>query len=164
MVKKRRKKQPFLLMEVLLAIAVIGLCAYPLLAPHFMMANAEMVSLQQRKLERAADQAFIKLVQYLHENAIPTQGRLEKVNWKSFDETILGTFPEPVLISINKGKPVKFLSNYEIKRVIEGEEDSMNFDQFRLLEIRLGFIKEGADDFFTEYAYRVSIEREKESQ
>lgn len=156
---KKSRKRSFLLIEVLLAIAVIGLCVYPLLAPHVMIAKAEMASFQQRNLERAADQAFIELVQGLHENMIPNHGRMEKVNWQSFEEPIEGTFSEPVIISISGGRSVRFLRKYEIKRVLEHEGENKHSDPFRLLEIHLSFVQENSNVLFAQHIYRLVIER-----
>jgi type II secretory pathway pseudopilin PulG len=155
---KKRKKRSFLLIEVLLAIALIGLCAYPLLAPHFMIAQTEIKSLEQRKLERVADQTYAELVQGLYENTVPSLNGVDKVHWKSFDSTIQGSFLEPAMITMNDGRVVKFLRKYEIAQVLEGRKKDKKSEQYRLLEVHLKFIKEGRDDLFAEYSYRVSIE------
>ena len=63
-------KRPFLLLEVLIAIALVALCAYPLITPHYRLAQEKRKLLRNLKVQREADEAFYEAVQRLYEGEV----------------------------------------------------------------------------------------------
>ena len=78
-----KSKRPFILVEVLVAIALVALCAYPLLVPHYRLAGRKVEALHRLQLEQTADQLFCMVQEMLYEG---------DVQWSE-------------LIKVKKGKP-----------------------------------------------------------
>jgi len=67
--KKRRR--PFLLLEVLIALMLVSLCLFPLLYPHVGMVKEERKLSTQFKIDRAMNLAYSTIVERLYQNEIP---------------------------------------------------------------------------------------------
>lgn len=65
------RKRSFLLLELLLSLALIALCLFPLLKPQAAMRKADMANLEEMQWERVAQAAFCKVKVMLYENQIP---------------------------------------------------------------------------------------------
>ena len=67
----RFKKRPLLLLEAMIAFAIVVLCALPLLAPHFAMLRAQQAYREQLALDHAVNLFYGQIVQQLYLNQIP---------------------------------------------------------------------------------------------
>jgi hypothetical protein len=166
---KQHRRRAFMLLEVLLAIAILGMCAYPLLAPHIKIAQFEIESLEMRMLERYADQTFIEIVESLYENKMPGGGDFSPLTTKNFQKGTQAGRLEPIQISIGQNRKCFFQRNFQIENVNGAETTSEaksneSKNGLSLLSIQIAFIKEGKNDPFAEYAYRVIVEEEKQMQ
>lgn len=65
------KKKPFLLLEVLIALSLVLICAIPLVKQPLKLFRDEMVHLQKMELERLADWTFTEIKEILLKNEIP---------------------------------------------------------------------------------------------
>ncbi|MGE3953591.1 MAG: hypothetical protein AB7F31_00140 [Parachlamydiales bacterium] len=110
-------KRPFLLLEVLIAIALVALCAYPLLSPHYRLAGEKSATLRRLKQERAADEAFCEVVARLYRG---------EVEWEKIIKPV-------------KGKPKAILKLDEATAVITTKESHHKGKRiyFRLLDIAI---------------------------
>ncbi|GAB4238105.1 MAG: hypothetical protein Tsb0021_17890 [Chlamydiales bacterium] len=64
----RKKRRPFLLLEVLIALAIVSLCAIPLIAPNLWLIKAEKEFLQTIENDRIAHLIFLHVVENLYNN------------------------------------------------------------------------------------------------
>lgn len=66
--KRSIRKRPFLLFEILAAIALVALCLVPLLRPHILMRGAKLRAMEEVQLETIAQTAFCDFKEMLFEN------------------------------------------------------------------------------------------------
>ncbi len=64
------KKRHILLLEVLIALVLVSLCAFPLLAPHFMMINQEKLLLGEIEADRLANVVFVNIAEKMYTGEI----------------------------------------------------------------------------------------------
>lgn len=65
------RSSPYLLLEVLISIALISLCAIPLLTPHFTIARREAETIRDIQFELKACETFEQIREQLYLNDIP---------------------------------------------------------------------------------------------
>ena len=68
--RNSKKKQSFLLLELLIAISLLSLCVLPLVQLPFNALNAEIKNYQRMQLKRLADLGFAQIEAQLFQNAI----------------------------------------------------------------------------------------------
>ena len=82
MVIKQLRKKAFVLLELLIAMSLLSLCALPLLQMPFQGITSEIKSCQRIHLKGLSDLTFADIESQLHQNAIPWDeldvGRNEK--------------------------------------------------------------------------------------
>jgi hypothetical protein len=78
------RKRSFLLFELLICLALITLCLFPLITPHAKMHRADLHYLEEIQLERIADQAFSQIKVRLYENQHPWEMLLEEALEETF--------------------------------------------------------------------------------
>jgi hypothetical protein len=64
-------KRPFLLLEVLIALSLVTLCAIPLIVKPIRAYRSEIAHLEAIERERLADWTFSEIQEQLYKNAIP---------------------------------------------------------------------------------------------
>lgn len=67
----RRKKRPFLLLEVMIAFAIVALCMLPLIVPNVWMITVGRSSIRDLEQERYVNLIYASIVEKLYENKIP---------------------------------------------------------------------------------------------
>jgi hypothetical protein len=70
------RKRSFLLFELLVSLALVLLCLFPLIKPHASMRKAASKQMEQMQMQRVAQTAFCTLKQMLYENKEHTWGDL----------------------------------------------------------------------------------------
>ncbi len=65
------KKRPYLLLEVVIAMALVALCAIPLLRPLFAAARRDATHIHTLNTQFRAEQAFTEVRDLLYDNTIP---------------------------------------------------------------------------------------------
>lgn len=63
-------KRPMILLEVLIALALIAMCALPLLTPHFAMLNQQKKFISTMKLDHHVHLLYIDVLERLQKNKI----------------------------------------------------------------------------------------------
>lgn len=97
------KRRPFMLLEALLAFALVVLCVLPLIAPHVGMLKAERKFIQKVDLDHTVNLLYASILEQLYKNSIDwnvlTQGQPVPIpgyeghyqfkveNYKPLDET-----------------------------------------------------------------------------
>ncbi len=64
-------KKPYLLLELLIALALVTLLAFPLINQPFRLLHKEIASLERTELERLSELYFAKIKERLYRNEIP---------------------------------------------------------------------------------------------
>jgi hypothetical protein len=77
-----------LLLEVLIALVLVALCAFPLLAPHFMMINQEKLLLDEIEADRMANVIFTNLVEKMY-NGTLTWEEINSLEKKDIERDLL---------------------------------------------------------------------------
>lgn len=72
--RKKHKRHPFLILEVLIAFSIVALSLFPLLAPNLMIIQAERAFQNELEADRLADLLFAEWVENLYNNTIPWEG------------------------------------------------------------------------------------------
>lgn len=67
----RKSKHSFLLLEVLIAFALVTLCAIPLIYPHTAIYRAQREFVSKIELDHEVNLIYVDLLQKLHRNEIP---------------------------------------------------------------------------------------------
>lgn len=86
---KRLRKRPMLLLEALIAFAIVVLCALPLLAPHFEMLRAQTNYRNELALDHAVNLFYGQIIQQLYLNQLPweeLQSRPHEISLKMLQE------------------------------------------------------------------------------
>ena len=72
-----RDRRRYLLVEVLIALMLVALCAVPLLHPHGVMLKREMDNLRKVQRQRVADLAFAEVKQRLYRGSLTVEALQE---------------------------------------------------------------------------------------
>lgn len=84
--KLKVKRRPFLLLEVLIALAIVILCAYPLLSTHFFIYKTEKKFATTAEVHRLVNSVFGYIVEQLYANKIPWKDLLEQTIYPLTDK------------------------------------------------------------------------------
>lgn len=102
---RRIQKRSFLLFELLVSMALISLCLFPLMKPLAAMRCADRCYLEDIQLEMAAQNAFCRIKENLFESSY---------NWNQLSSPVSGELP-PFTIVISKNKKGTYQCSYTIK-------------------------------------------------
>ena len=102
----RKAKRHMLLLEVLIALVLVALCAFPLLAPHFMMINQEKLLLQEIEADRMANVIFVNLVEKMHNGSI---------SWEEISGNGSGEVDGDLLEGVNAPKQWPYVMTYRFE-------------------------------------------------
>ena len=132
------KKRPFILIEILIACAILGTSAVFLMSKSVMFYRAEMASFAKIEKQRLADLAFAEVKVLLLRN---------EITWKKL--------PAPTEIKKYRLSPVEILSKPTERRVLfkcRKEKTGLRGEVYRLLEIEIQLEKE-------KYVYKTIIRK-----
>ncbi len=105
---RRTRKRSFLLFELLVSMALITLCLFPLVKPLAAMRRADRSYLENIQLERAAQNAFCLIKAKLYENKFHS--------WNQLGSSTSGELPDPFHIVMSKDLYRTYHCSYTIKR------------------------------------------------
>lgn len=71
MKKTKRARRPFTLLEVLIALVLVVLCAIPLLSPHVSCVHAHKTLLRTLEADRHLNLLYVDMLERLHKGDIP---------------------------------------------------------------------------------------------
>lgn len=114
-----RRKRPFLLLEVLIAFALVIFCAIPLIAPHVDMFRAQRSWLDKEELDHAVNLLYVDLLEKLYTN------KIDWITLRGEPEVIIT--PE-MLKEAGYTKPLYFTGKYKftLDRFKPKKEDQFN--------------------------------------
>lgn len=68
---KTKKKRTMLLLEVLIALALVVLCVLPLIGPHVDLLRQQKQFVSTMELDRAVNLLYVNLLERMHKNQLP---------------------------------------------------------------------------------------------
>jgi hypothetical protein len=133
----KKKKHPLLLLEVLVAIALVSLIAVPLLYPQMYLLKAQNRFVEKLELDRMISLLFAKLIVDLYENKIP------------FSQ-IESSMPQPIDSKMiqdagYKGRELPFTGTYRFEKVINKPNPPKDFTVY-LYELIFTFTSKDKED------------------
>ena len=151
------KKRPFILLEVLVALTLVALCAIPLIIKPIRIYRSEMRLLEEGQGERLADWTFSEIKEQLLQNMIPW----EKL--PSLQQTTEPFLLKPASIFIPGRAPKEIRRSFILYG--KGEKFGDDGEIYRMLHIKIVFDpqlsqRKKRDNFYT---YRMIVQRKKES-
>lgn len=108
LIKKRRH---FLLLEVIIAMALIALCIIPLITPFYEISKSQNRLNTKMQIDHSINQVYIHILEKLYDN---------KISWKSLSEKEKISFSEDLLKNIENKENLKngFIQFFTEKKTI----------------------------------------------
>lgn len=103
------KRRPILLLEVLIAFAIIVLCIFPLIYPHAAMAKSQREFIKKIELDHVVTLLFAQIYQDLQTN---------KIEWSDIESKKIFEVSAQDLMKLNNGKSLPFKGVYSFEEVI----------------------------------------------
>ena len=156
---KQAKHRPFLLLEIMIAFALIVVCALPLLAPQLWMVEKEKQAVREIEADRLANLVFVYLAEQLYSNEITwdqlissTRQELDIKGWlepqlRSLYYTIQYEFRElkADIQDLGKSKHLFQLSVYFIPLLKNQKPLVFSYKLYVERDLKLGSEKPGSD-------------------
>lgn len=121
------QKRSFLLFEVLIALALVALCLFPLLKPHFAIQKEQRKELEMIQFQRLAKEAFCKVREELSN---------ESLNWDYFSKTQSGTLQQTMPVYLDKDKICYYQPHYSIEKM----KNAPKVEGALLLKVNIYFV------------------------
>lgn len=133
MQNKTYKRRHILLLEVMIAFAIILLCIFPLLYPHVMIAKAQKEFIQKIELDHAVTLLFGQVYQDLLSN---------KIEWRDIEGMRKFDVSDEELKKYNQDRFLPFKGSYRFKKIKQKPPASQNPEATaNLYEITFSFAK-----------------------
>jgi hypothetical protein len=149
------KKKPFLLLEILIALALVLLAAAPLIVQPIHLYKAELKLLEQTEGERLADWTFSEIKESLLKNEIP---------WEAIPSKRTTSSPfslAPVTLQIPGIHPKSIERSFTL--FCKAEKKGLQGETYRLLYVNLSFsphlCPRKKDQKAPDYKYKISVQR-----
>lgn len=146
-------KRPFALLEVMIALTLVALCAIPLILKPIRVYRSEMRLLEEGEGERLADWTFSEIEEQLFKNSIP---------WEKLPALRATTHPfvmSPAAIHVPGRKPKQIERAFTLYG--KGEKEGLNGETYRMLYVTIYFRPELSRRKKKDnaYVYRVIVRR-----
>lgn len=127
---RKRHKRPILLLEVLIAFALVVLCIFPLIAPHVFILKSQYAFNRHIEMDQAASKLYTHILEKIYRQEIPWQA-IENKSTFTLDDKDDSPFKGSYQFSIvrHKGNDEKPFSAQVIQldlKLIPQEEDNDN--------------------------------------
>ncbi|MBA3958522.1 MAG: hypothetical protein H0X51_09065 [Parachlamydiaceae bacterium] len=119
--KKSIHKRPVLLLEVLIAMALVALCMIPLIVPHFTLFQAHQKFSTTMQVNRTVNQLYVEVLDRLHKNEIP---------WSSIQER--QSLPIDPLLEKLTITSFPYTGNYQFEEVKHKSNKSTGWSVYQL--------------------------------
>ena len=121
------QKRSFLLFEVLISLALITLCLFPLLKPHIGIQKKQKERLEKIQLERFSKAAFCKVKEKLCEN--------KTWSWHLLLKGVSGELDIPANVYLGGKEPLAYQTSYHIQKM----DNSTKKDGALVLQVDIYF-------------------------
>ncbi len=143
-------KRPFALLEVLIALSLVLLCAIPLLVKPIHVYRYEMAALEEMEGERLADWTFSEIKEEMLKGKIPWE-KIPKMGHET------GPFPlEPGAIQVPGRELKRIERSFTLKG--HGEKKGASGQIYRMIYVHLDF-RPQLSMKKKSYIYRVPVQR-----
>ncbi|MES2344546.1 MAG: hypothetical protein V4494_01215 [Chlamydiota bacterium] len=125
------KRKAYLLLELLIALSILALCALPLVRTPLFSARQEIAAFEKMELARLAELGFAKIFEQLHQNEIPP---------KAFEAKTLQNTPylkDTVVIDLPGILNKKF--NREFFLWTHAQKEGPEQNEFKIVRIKITF-------------------------
>lgn len=147
------------LMEVMIALALIVMCILPLISPHAFLLLQQKKFISTIKLDHAVNLLYVDLLEKLHKNEIP---------WVSIQDGVIFPIDELLLRRLNHDQTVPFKGSFRIHE-LKGKSNDKERWGVHLIKITFSFVPmdfKGAEEEqkkqSLEYTYKTFIVRNSE--
>ena len=148
-----KKKKPFLLLEILIAILLVSICLVPLVQSPIQSFRAELQLLEEMEGERLAEWTFSEIKEKLLKNEIPWE-KLPGPGAKT------ASFPlPPASIEMANGKPKKIERSFILGCGAKGEKEGLQGEIYRILAIGIDFQPRLSKRKNKSYTYRLIVRK-----
>ena len=148
----RVHRRHFLLIEVLIAFALVVLCIFPLVSAHMSIYKAQMTMNQKIELDQNVSRLYGVILERLYRN---------EVDWSAILEEQSHAVDPSLLQAAGIEEPFPFLGNYQFKIVKQKTNETSGL-QANLVSVMFTF-KDSRSTPLT-FIYRVCIKKEGTSQ
>jgi hypothetical protein len=148
------QRRPVLLLEVLIAFALIALCALPLIYPHVFMLRSEKKYVAAVELDHYVNLLFVNTLQRLYQNEVP---------WSEIEGGKPVPIGEVAVQSVGYGENLPFEGTYQFeqkdKKISQdGTHAAYVFNLIYRFKSKKGaFLEKGVEEY--KYEYLVPVER-----
>lgn len=147
-----KKKKPFLLIEVLIALFLVTLIAIPLLTKPIFMYRSEMATLEEMERERLAAWTFVEIKEDLLNNKIAWE-KLPKERGKNHFSLSSG------FIYLPESNPKRIERSFTLSCSTGKEKDGTDDALYRLLKVNIFLDKKKEP-----YTYSVIVKKESDKK
>lgn len=104
----RSAKRYMILLEVLIAMALVALCALPLIAPHFEMLKAQKKFISTLKLDHFTHLFYVDVLEQLQAN---------KITWQQIQDKMPIPIDEKMWERINEKNSLNIKGNFQFEEI-----------------------------------------------
>lgn len=150
MLKNSRKKQkrPMLLLEILIALTLVALCAIPLISTHTGILKEQKAFTSKMELDHASHLLYVYFLEQLHTN---------KIAWSQIQNKTPQPIPEEYFKNAGQQKKLPYLGTYRFEE-IKCKHDPRKEWNVCLINLIFTFIPEqGEKSKGIEFSYTIPL-------
>lgn len=155
---KAFKKRSFLLLEVLIAFAIIAMCMLPLIAPHTFILREQKKFIEQVELDHLVNLVYADIIERLYRN---------EIGWGSLTSGTAFDVDEFLLERIQYKEKLPYKGTYSFNEIIHKPRDDSP-RKIYLFELNMRFVPEKSSSFIPgmekpgaiDYVYNVMVIRD----
>lgn len=119
-----------ILLEVMIALALIVVCILPLISPHSFLLQQQKKFVSVIKLDHTVNLLYVDVLERLHKNEIP---------WISIQECAVFPIDELLIKRLNNDEPLPFKGSYRFEE-IKGKTNDKERWGVHLLKLTFSFL------------------------
>lgn len=148
-----KKGRYFVLLEILISLTLIALCAIPLISPHFLLQREEIHRFEEMALIPHADNAFCQVKERFYD-----YDRFG-IYWPNSNKTVFdaGTLPSVTFPVQGNPEGSKWLVSYRVTLLDQGQK---NTRRYRILQVAITFSNAKEKKRGYEYLYHLYVWRQ----
>ncbi len=146
---KKAKKRHMLLLEVLIALALIALCAIPLIAPQVSMLTQQTAFIQRMELDHAAHLLYVRILEQLH---------LNRIDWNDVETKRMIPITQDMLKASGFNKNLPYTGSLYFDIIKHKFDDPKEWNAYRV-KLTFVFHRTHKEEDKAEYAYITTIVR-----
>lgn len=151
MFRYKKKKRAILLLEILIALAIVSLCAIPIVRHPILFFRSQILSLHKMEFERIADLTFLEIKAKLYR---------KEIKWDKIPFTSKNCSPEtlsPYLLKVEGLAPVTIKREFIL--YYKHEKLAQNNSTYRLVHISIALSSLQHENQKKIFKYRVLAEK-----